>query len=638
LKNVFLFFRQKGDADSTLERDFRVAYQEPSLLYLQLAFVLGIIGFAGFLLMDLIHDTVPAVPGVPSARISICVLYLFGIALTALKRQFVARHYTPIVNFYMSIGMLGAALLPMAVHGNSSTEDIFWSLNSSLTTGAIVIYGTSRLTARNTALIVLVGCFIGICTTLRLPTFDWYPFGRLIFHLTFVNLAAFSLRETVERHERSLFLLARENLSRNIYAKELEAARARAEEGNEIKLRFLANMSHEFRTPMNGVMQTLEIASRTASSELAELIVRARRSGHALLGTLNNILEYTRWSQPTLLPSASPVSLSAAIRQFVQRHEKAAADRGLAIALRLDLMSSEDTVRTDPLMIDEVVTRLLDNAIRFTPSGRVNVEVQLSRRGPSHSAALLQISVADTGVGIAEGKLDAIYKPFLQLRDASDRDVGGTGLGLAIVARLIEVMKGTIDVTSEVGKGSTFRVSVPVEICKTYSLPNVDSVSTGRGNRRGAANQPLEGTVLLAEDNEFNAMLATELLTRMGLDVTLATDGAEAIRQAAGRRFDVILMDCQMPNIDGYEATRRIRMIESRGSAVLVPIIAVTANALAGDREKCLAAGMNDYLAKPYTAAQLRSKLVSWLPEPIDREDAGKLLESLRAPARADET
>jgi len=327
VKNVFLFFRHKDDVDPQLERDFRSAYQEPSLRYVQLAFVLGLIGFAGFLVMDLIHHTVPAMPGVLLARIAICLLLLFGLAITTFKRDLVARHYTPIVNFYMFLGMLGAALLPMAVHGNRSTADVYWSINSSLTTGAIVIYGTSRLTARNTALIVLTGCFIGVGTALTLPTFDWYPFSRLVFHLTFVNLAAFSLRATVERHERSLFLLARENLSRNVYAKELEVARAQAEEGYEIKLRFLANMSHEFRTPMNGVMQTLELAGRTAGKELGDLIERARRSGQALLATLNSILEYTRWTQAGLVPKVTPVGLSDCIRQLVQRHETAATER-----------------------------------------------------------------------------------------------------------------------------------------------------------------------------------------------------------------------------------------------------------------------------------------------------------------------
>lgn len=569
--------------------------------------------------MDLIHHTVPAVPAVLVVRISICLLFLFGLGITTFKRDFVARHYTPIVNFFMFVGMSGAALLPMAVHGNSSTADIYWSINSSLTTGAIVIYGTSRLTARNTALIVLAGCAIGIVTAFRLPTFDWYPFGRLVFHLIFVNLAAFSLRETVERHERSLFLLARENLSRNVYAKELESARAQAEEGNEIKLRFLANMSHEFRTPMNGVMQTLEIASRTATLELAELIDRARRSGQALLATLNSILEYTRWTQPRLAPNRSPVGLADCIRQVVHRQEKVAADRGLTLSLRLDLLSAEDVVSIDRVMVDEVVTRLLDNAIRFTPLGHIGIGVELRhRQGAPYTAAVLEIFVADTGIGIDPDKQEAIFKPFYQLDDASDRKVGGTGLGLAIVRRLVDVMKGSITLKSAAGVGSTFRVSLPVDICKSTRAVVTPS-STLRTPHASSETDSLEGTVLLAEDNEFNAMLAKELLSLMGLKVLLAIDGAEACRHAEQHRFDVILMDCQMPNVDGYEATRRIRHAERAASKPPVAIVAVTANALAGDREKCLAAGMNDYLAKPYSAAQLRSKLIAWLPEPAHR-------------------
>jgi signal transduction histidine kinase/CheY-like chemotaxis protein len=631
VKKVFLFFRHKGDVDPQLERDFRTAYQEPSLHYLQLAFVLGIIGYAGFLAMDLVHGTVPAVPAISIVRIAICALYLVGLIATTFNRQFVARQYTLIVNIVMSIGMLGAALVPMALHGNSSNADIYWSLNSSLTTGAIVIYGTSRLTARNTALIVLTGSLLGIGTVLTLPTFDWYPFGRLVFHLTFVNLAAFSLRETVERHERSLFLLARENLSKNVYAKELEAARAQAEEGNEIKLRFLANMSHEFRTPMNGVMQTLEIARQTASRELADLIDRARRSGQALLVTLNSILEYTRWTQPGLTPTRSPVSLVDCIRQIVHRHEKAAADRGLTIGLRLDLVSAEDVVSIDPRMLEEVVSRLLDNAIRFTPSGRIAISVELThRRGVAYSAARLDVSVADTGIGIAPAEHDAIYKPFYQIDDASDRTVGGTGLGLAIVRRLVDVMKGSIDLTSEAAVGSTFRVSLPVEICKS-ARPAVGPVSGFRPRRTSFDNRPLAGTVLLVEDNEFNAMLAKELLSLMGLEVTLAVNGAEACFAFEQQRFDVVLMDCQMPDVDGYEATRRIRCSERASSKAAVPIVAVTANALAGDREACLAAGMNDYLAKPYTAAQLRAKLIAWLPEPPDHSSTPKSASSPRA-------
>jgi CheY-like chemotaxis protein len=271
-------------------------------------------------------------------------------------------------------------------------------------------------------------------------------------------------------------------------------------------------------------------------------------------------------------------------------------------------------------LVDEIVARLLDSAIRFTPAGRISVGVELMhRQGVPYPAATLEISVADTGIGIADERRGAIYKPFYQVDDGSDRQVGGTGLGLAIVRRLVELMDGEITLASEVGAGSTFRVSIPVEICKSFVPANVASSPARRGSRPAAANQPLEGSVLLAEDNEFNAMLAAELLTLMGLKVTLAADGAVAHRAAEAHRFDVILMDCQMPNLDGYEATRRIRQAELAASKPPVPIIAVTANALAGDREKCLAAGMDDYLAKPYTVAQLRSKLIAWLPEPADR-------------------
>ena len=158
------------------------------------------------------------------------------------------------------------------------------------------IYGVNRLTVRNTALIVVPGCMLGICTVFLLPSFDAYSFGRLLVHVVIVNVVAFYFRATIERRERQLFLLARENLSRNVYAQELELARAQAEEANEIKLRFLANMSHEFRTPMNGILQTLEIVSRTASEEVRQLIERARESGRSLLSTLNSILEYTGWT------------------------------------------------------------------------------------------------------------------------------------------------------------------------------------------------------------------------------------------------------------------------------------------------------------------------------------------------------
>lgn len=615
MRNLAVFFRHRAGSDPALERDFRRVYQEPSLRYLQIAFIFGLLGFGGFYLMDFVNRTTPAVKAVPVIRAVIVLAFAIALAATYLKREFVVRHYTPILNFFSVLGMLGAALLPIAVHGQRSSADIYWSVNSSLITGVMVIYGFARLTSRNIAVIVVSGCLLGISTVLLIPSFDWYAFGRLVFHITLVNIAAFSLRETIERRERQLFLLARDNLSKNIYAKELEVARAQAEEGNEIKLRFLANMSHEFRTPMNGILQTLEILSRTASREALDLIDKARASGHALLAILNSILEYTTWTQKSIAPHDAPTSLSEIVRNVVERHRTAASERGLELVLRLDLAKSEDIVRLDRQMLEEVLCRLLDNALRFTHTGSIRVEVELKKRTAApYPAAEVEIAIADTGVGISQALHEMVFTPFYQVDSASTRKVGGTGLGLAIARRLSELMRGTIVVDSRLGSGTTVRFRFPTEICRQAG--RFVRAATAAVAPSAFASEKLHGNVLLVEDNEFNATLAVELLTLMGLNVTHAVDGEQGHRFARELQFDAVLMDCQMPNVDGYESTRRIRASEVERSARRVPIVALTANALSGDREKCLRAGMDDYLAKPYTASQLHAKLAAWLRRP----------------------
>ena len=614
MRHFFVFFRHEGVADPQLERDFRRVYQEPSLRYLQLAFFLGGFSVGGFLVIDVLNHAVPAVPGTSTMRALVVLAFFVALAVTTFKREVITRNYTLVVSCSIAFGMLVTAIFPIAVHGNESNADVYWSLGSSLTTATIVIYGFSRLTARNTALIVVCGSLIGLSTAFLVPSFDWHPFIRLTFHLTLVNIAAFSLRETVERRERELFLLARENLSKNVYAQELEAARARAEEGNEVKLRFLANMSHEFRTPMHGVLQTLELAGRTASGELADLVERARRSGQALLSTLNSILEYTRWTQRGLSPASTRVSLSETAEDVVQRHRRGATDRRLDLVLRLDLARSEDLVLVDKVMFQEALDRVLDNAVRFTLAGQIKVGVELKHHATrAYPAALVEVSIADTGIGIPERLHERVYTAFFQADDASNRKVGGTGLGLAIVSRLIDVMGGSIELASTVGEGTTIRMRIPVEICKARPAA-IGHRSSAWPPRQLPTDEPLTATVLLVEDNDFNARLTAELLTLMGLTVTRAADGEEAHLQASAMRFDLILMDCQMPNVDGYEATRRIRESERLAESFSVPIVAVTANVWAGDREKCLAAGMDDYLAKPYTSDELRAKLIMWLP------------------------
>jgi signal transduction histidine kinase/CheY-like chemotaxis protein len=461
---------------------------------------------------------------------------------------------------------------------------------------------------------------------------DLRSLARLVLHVSIVNAVAYYFRATLELRERQLFLLARENLSKNVYAKELEAARAQAEEGNEIKLRFLANMSHEFRTPMNGVLQTLELLGRSAGEHASALIAQARSSGQALVRTLESILQFTSWTEKDLAAHPAPTSLSESVREVMERHAAEATRRGLRMVLRLDLAGSEDVVMVDKQMLEEAFSRLLDNAVRFTASGGVRVNVELAAHAAqAYPAAEVRISIADTGIGIPAHLHETVFTPFYQVDSASTRAVGGTGLGLAIARRLTAAMHGTLSLESSVGAGTTVHLRLPTEIRKQRA----PVVRSGRidGPPR-AQTERLAGTILLAEDNDFNAALIVELLSLMGLAVTRAAEGAEAHRLACERRFDLVLMDCQMPGVDGYEATRRIRASESAcEGAARLPIVALTANALSGDRQKCLDAGMDDYLAKPYSADQLHAKLGRWLPEVIATGNNGSTAENANAGA-----
>lgn len=579
---------------------------------MRLAFLFGIVGFGAFLLMDAALGRTSSVASM--TRLVILPLFIGGLAFTYWRSTFAARHYSLIVNFYSILAVLVAALLPVAIYGQQEGIEVYWSLDTSLTMVVVVTYGFNRLPARNTAAIVVPGCLIGVLSVFLLPSLDTQYFGRLLLHVTIVNVVAFYFRATLESRERRLFLLARENLSKNIYAKELEAAYAQAKEGNEVKLRFLANMSHEFRNPMSGILQTLDVLSRDAGDGAQRLVVKARESGQALLSTLNSILDYTSWTQKGLTPKLEPTSLSELIGDLVEQHRDEAVRRNLSLVLRLDLTRSEEMVLVDKAMVRDAVSRIFENAIRFTTKGGVRVSVEMRRReSKPFPAAEVKVSIADTGIGIAPELHEAIFAAFYQVDSASTRDIGGSGLGLAIARRLIDAMGGRISLDSETGVGTTVCLQFPTEICRdglcpthSFRAPAPRLVSTVR--------QQLQGSVLVVEDNEFNAAMLVELLGLMGLKAEHACDGEEAHRMSESRCFDLVLMDCQMPRVDGYEATKRIRESEARARSARVPIIALTANALSHDRDKCLDAGMDDYLAKPYTASELYERLVQWLP------------------------
>ena len=394
------------------------------------------------------------------------------------------------------------------------------------------------------------------------PLFDMYYFARLVLHLVIVNIASFSLRKSVERRERQLFLLAKENLQRNIYAQELEAAKSRAEEADEVKMRFLANMSHEFRTPMSGVVQTLEVVNRTATGEICEAGIPCHR--------VQQRLSRHHQQHPRLHTLVSGRSSGRAVGHqrcrrgppVVARHATAISRRRLALHLRLDLIESEDYVRADEVMLTEVLSNVLANAVKFTAAGRIDFGIELkSKAGSAPSAVSIEVVVSDTGIGIPTDAQPLVGTPFYQVDSASSRKAGGTGLGLAIVSRLVPAMGGSWNLSSTEGAGTIVRLSIPAEVASRPA-----SHASGAPFRtldfRHREIEKLAGTVLLVEDNELNAALANDLLSLMGLEVSLVTDGRQAVAAASTRQFDIILMDCQMPVMDGYAATRAIRSQE----------------------------------------------------------------------------
>ena len=261
----------------------------------------------------------------------------------------------------------------------------------------------------------------------------------------------------------------------------------------------------------------------------------------------------------------------------------------------------------DSVRIRQILTNLLSNAIKFTESGKVKLKIRaLSRQ---HTQLRLRIEVIDTGIGINTAASKKLFSKFTQADGSTSRKFGGTGLGLAIVRRLVRLMDGELGVESEPGKGSCFWLEIPTEITTApeHTTPNESQPSHNQ------APQKLQGLALIVEDNPVNQMITGAMLEKMGLEYIMANNGEEALELFTKQRFDIVLMDCQMPGIDGFEATRRIREIERSNSLAATPVIALTANTLEGDHSECLLAGMDDYVPKPVVFQHLQTKLCTWL-------------------------
>jgi signal transduction histidine kinase/CheY-like chemotaxis protein len=384
-----------------------------------------------------------------------------------------------------------------------------------------------------------------------------------------------------------------------IYESIKHATIVELERASQAKSEFLAHMSHEIRTPMTAILGFAEMLEEDKlSPEQLDHLTTIRRNGEHLIAVINDILDLSRVEAGRLELEMGPTRPDAIVREVAALIEPRAAERGLE--LRIDVAASaKGTIRSDATRLRQVLINLAANAVKFTESGSVRLAVR------ADTDRTLRFEVDDTGPGIPPEKLGEIFRPFTQVDASMSRRYGGAGLGLAISSRLAKALGGELSVESQVGVGSRFVLRIRAEsITERAETPSVTSPTRSPSR--------LHGRVLIAEDGADNRRLLAHLLERWGLEVEIAENGAQALERVAAcaeRRepVELVLMDMQMPEVDGYEAARSLRARGFQG-----PIIALTAHAMEGSREACLAAGCDDFLTKPVDRAQLRAALAGY--------------------------
>jgi signal transduction histidine kinase/CheY-like chemotaxis protein len=605
LKRSLNRFIGRSFKDRALEDEFVCAFRSVGASFVAIATTLAGLALLAFAFIELAMGKGLLANPMPLRLTLVCAL--FAAAYYARKKSpGFLRNYAFFGSMIIIVSVSATYLIAFKSRPLQGGPMLYWTLTSSSVLATIIIYGFMRLQNLNT---LLLGVFNLVLATAFAASDgrDAAFVYRMFTHLLAANIACLALYRLIIGRERKLFLQAK----RKQNVAELRRAIERAEAANQAKSSFLANMSHEIRTPMNGIIGTLGLLSRVPiAPEGAELITIAKNSAEGLLHVLNQILDLSKLDAGAVVPARTWFDLRHTIRSALNVFAANAKMRGLDLRSDLSGFAPQfQALRGDEELLRRVILNLVGNAVKFTSSGYVEVSVEASTQ--SDGRALIVLTVRDTGIGIDPENIERICDPFFQVASGTNRLYGGTGLGLPISKRLVEAMGGTLTIESRLDVGSMFTVRIALE---SSADPGVLSRASQLAFNDGRLlDGTLSGRVLSVEDHEVNHLIANAILRNLGLTVTNARDGAQAIELYSANEFDLILMDCEMPGIDGYEASRRIRELEAQTGRLRTPIVAITAHALTGDREECLKAGMDDYLSKPVSDRRMAEVLGHWL-------------------------
>ncbi len=542
------------------------------------------------------------------------------------------------------VGLVGAAYLILALSLNKKIPELFQSTLFFLMVffvAALMIIAWLVINPRKNIPRRLLGCIIDIGTTTLLlllngnqtvPFFIvclWVTFGNgfrygrsyLLFSMI-LSLAGFCLvlfysgSWSASRDETIGLLTGMVVLPLYVASllQRLEKSLEMSEVASRAKSNFLAIMSHEIRTPLTGIIGVLDLLEKTRLNKQQRHFVHLLgTSSDWLLRIISDGLDFTKIEADELIVDSSPTNLREVLRSVSDVFSEVASEKKIRFVSKVD-PDIPEVIECDQFRIIQILNNLLHNAFKFTNQGVVGLSVSCKNR--TNGTVEINFSVHDTGIGIAEEHLDKIFKPFRQADTSASRTHGGTGLGLTIASRIVTLMGGNIQVDSKQGNGTTFSFTLNFNISAHSVLSSASPVKTRVLWQR----QPV---VLLVEDNEINREVAVNLLEYLGCKVFTAENGLSALKTVEKNDFDILLMDCQMPQMDGYEATRRIRELSDNHAKI--PIIALTAHITNQDREKCFEAGMVDYMGKPYRVETLELLLRKWMPSLIAGDEVSTI-------------